>query len=410
MSPATKTGADDHDRLIDLAHLSSAVAHYLINAFSATVSNSELIRSPMSRATDAKEQGALASSIIDTALNASNVARKLIDRARSEVAFELDAQIGEPQTVDLNQLIEELVESEKRSGEAGIDWRWNPGTIAPIPGDRHQLRMMLARIVQNAKEALPGRSGTIEFSTHTDSRDWVIVTIHDSGCGMSQEVQRRAGEPFFTTKEDHAGVGLTIAQVIWRRHRGACSIESSPGAGTTAEITSDPARLRRATKVVLPGVGAFAQAMAELNSTGLGEAFCEAVRAGKPCLGVCLGLQLLFDASHEDGEHKGLGLLKGRVVRFAARPGLKIPHMGWNTLRVRKPVPLLAGLGPDISVYFVHSYHAVPEDREHVAAEADYSGAFPAIVWHENLMACQFHPEKSQSVGLAMYANFAALD
>jgi imidazole glycerol-phosphate synthase subunit HisH len=180
--------------------------------------------------------------------------------------------------------------------------------------------------------------------------------------------------------------------------------------GSSAEITSDPARVRRATKVVLPGVGAFAQAMDELQRTGLGEAFCEAVRAGKPCLGVCLGLQLLFETSYEDGEHKGFGLLKGTVDRFAARPGLKIPHMGWNTLRVLKPVPLLAGLGPDISVYFVHSYHAVPANREDVSAEADYSGAFPAIVWRENLMACQFHPEKSQSAGLAMYANFAAID
>jgi signal transduction histidine kinase len=240
MSPATNTRADDHDRLIDLAHLSSAVAHYLINAFSATVSNSELIRSPMSRTADAKEQAALASSIIDTALNASNVARKLIDRARSEVAFGLDEQIGEPQTVDLNQLIEEVIEAEKLSGEAGIDWRWSPGTIAPISGERHQLRMMLARLVQNARESLPGRCGSIEFSTHTDSRDWVIVTIRDSGCGMSPEVQRRASEPFFTTKEEHAGVGLTIAQVIWRRHRGACSIESSSGGGTTIRLSILP--------------------------------------------------------------------------------------------------------------------------------------------------------------------------
>jgi glutamine amidotransferase len=179
--------------------------------------------------------------------------------------------------------------------------------------------------------------------------------------------------------------------------------------GSTAEVTSDPARLRHATKVVLPGVGAFADAMAELRRTGLGEAFCDSVRQGKPCLGVCLGLQLLFDTSLEDGEHTGLGLLPGRVERFAARPGLKIPHMGWNTLRVKKPVPLLAGLGPDLSVYFVHSYHAVPENQEHVAAEADYPDPFPAIVWHENLMACQFHPEKSQTIGLSMYANFVAM-
>jgi glutamine amidotransferase len=147
--------------------------------------------------------------------------------------------------------------------------------------------------------------------------------------------------------------------------------------------------------------------MAELRRTGLGAAFVDAVRAGKPCLGVCLGLQLLFDSSTEDGEHEGLGLLPGRVVRFAPRPGLKIPHMGWNNLRACRPVPLLKDVGPEPSVYFVHSYHAVPDLAADVAAVADYPDPFVAIVWRDNLMACQFHPEKSQRVGLAMYANFA---
>jgi len=179
--------------------------------------------------------------------------------------------------------------------------------------------------------------------------------------------------------------------------------------GSGATVTSDPDRVHRATKVILPGVGAFADAIAELRRTGLGEAFSEAVRAGKPCLGVCLGLQLLFDVSEEDGEHRGLGLLPGRIVRFDPEPGLKIPHMGWNTLRVRKPAPLLDGLGPDPSVYFVHSYYARPDDPDDVAAEADYPGPFAAMVWRDNLMAAQFHPEKSQAVGLAMYANFARI-
>jgi glutamine amidotransferase len=178
--------------------------------------------------------------------------------------------------------------------------------------------------------------------------------------------------------------------------------------GSSAEITSDPEDVRRASKVILPGVGAFADAMAELSSTGLGDAFCEAVHAGKACLGVCLGLQLLFERSSEDGEHAGLGLLPGRVVRFASRPGLKIPHMGWNTLRICKPAPLLAGLPPSPSVYFVHSYHALPEHPDHIAAVADYPDPFAAVVWRDNLTACQFHPEKSQAVGLAMYANFVA--
>ena len=179
--------------------------------------------------------------------------------------------------------------------------------------------------------------------------------------------------------------------------------------GHGATVTSDPDAVRRASKVILPGVGAFADAIAELRRSGLGEAFSEAVRAGKPCLGVCLGLQLLFDVSEEDGEHQGLGLLPGRVVRFEPGPGLKIPHMGWNTLRVRRPAPLLGGLGPDPSVYFVHSYHARPDDPDDIAAEADYPAPFAAMVWRDNLMAAQFHPEKSQAVGLAMYANFARI-
>jgi glutamine amidotransferase len=179
--------------------------------------------------------------------------------------------------------------------------------------------------------------------------------------------------------------------------------------GHEALVTPDPAALRRASHVILPGVGAFADAMAELSRTGLAEAFAESVRAGKPCLGICLGLQLLFETSSEDGDHTGLGLLKGRVVRFPPRPGLKVPHMGWNTLKVRRPVPLLAGLDPEPSVYFVHSYYALPNCPDDVAAEADYPDPFAAIVWRDNLMACQFHPEKSQRVGLAMYANFAGL-
>ncbi len=177
--------------------------------------------------------------------------------------------------------------------------------------------------------------------------------------------------------------------------------------GGSAEITADPDRVRKASRVILPGVGAFADAMSELRRTGMDQAFIEAVRAGKPCLGVCLGLQLLFTTSAEDGDHQGLGLIPGRVVRITSRPGLKIPHMGWNTLTVRRPIPLLEGIGPDPSVYFVHSYHAVADRPEDVAAETDYSGPLTAVVSRENLSACQFHPEKSQRIGLAMYANFA---
>ncbi len=178
--------------------------------------------------------------------------------------------------------------------------------------------------------------------------------------------------------------------------------------GHAATITPDPDAVRRADFVILPGVGAFADAASELRRTGLGEAFVEAVRAGKPCLGVCLGLQLLFDISEEDGEHAGLGLIPGRIVRFASRTGLKIPHMGWNELTIRRPVPLLDSVGPNPSVYFVHSYYAAPANPAHVIAESEYPDPFAAVVGRENLVACQFHPEKSQAVGLRMYANFAS--
>ena len=179
--------------------------------------------------------------------------------------------------------------------------------------------------------------------------------------------------------------------------------------GQGATITSDPELVRRASKVILPGVGAFADAIAELRRTGLGEAFVEASRSGKPCLGVCLGLQLLFDVSEEDGEHRGLGLIPGRIVRFESEPGLKVPHMGWNTLRVRKPSDLLEGIELEPSVYFVHSYYARPDDPRDVVAESDHPRPFAAMVERDNLAATQFHPEKSQRVGLAMYANFARI-
>jgi glutamine amidotransferase len=179
--------------------------------------------------------------------------------------------------------------------------------------------------------------------------------------------------------------------------------------GHAAVVSPDPDQVRSASKVILPGVGAFADAVRVLRETGLGEAFRDAVAAGKPCLGVCLGLQLLFDESEEDGRHEGLGLLPGRVVRFRPAPGLKVPHMGWNTLQVRRPSPLLEGLDPEPSVYFVHSYHATPAEPADVIAESDHGGPFAAMVGRDNLAACQFHPEKSQKVGLAMYANFASL-
>ena len=176
-----------------------------------------------------------------------------------------------------------------------------------------------------------------------------------------------------------------------------------------AEITGDPGRVAGAAKVVLPGVGAFRDAIARLRETGLDQPITEHIAAGKPFLGICLGLQLLFTRSHEDGVHEGLDILPGEVVRFPDRAGLKVPHMGWNHLRLRADCPLFKGLPDGSAVYFVHSYYAVPKDPPLTCAEADYPTPFTAAVWRDNLFATQFHPEKSQAVGLTMLKNFARL-
>jgi len=180
--------------------------------------------------------------------------------------------------------------------------------------------------------------------------------------------------------------------------------------GHAAAVTSDPGRVADAGKVVLPGVGAFRDAIARLRETGLADAVAGHVAAGRPFLGICLGMQLLFTRGHEDGLHAGLDLVPGEVVRFPERPGLKVPHMGWNTLRLARPdCPLFAGLPPDPAVYFVHSYHPAPADPGVTAATADYPDPFTAVVWRGNVYATQFHPEKSQQVGLRMLKNFAGL-
>jgi len=172
------------------------------------------------------------------------------------------------------------------------------------------------------------------------------------------------------------------------------------------EITSDPRVVRGADRVVVPGQGAFADTMLGLTSRGLDEAVREAIAAGRPYLGICLGLQVLFDESEEHGPVRGLGLLRGRVVRFAARPGLKVPHMGWNSVVLRNGDTLWRGLPDPAYVYFVHSYYAVPDDPRITALTTDYGGDICAAVRHENLFATQFHPEKSQAIGLGLLANF----
>ena len=179
--------------------------------------------------------------------------------------------------------------------------------------------------------------------------------------------------------------------------------------GHQAVVTSDPAQVAAAAKVVLPGVGAFEDAIAELRRLNLVKPVLEAIDSGKPFLGICLGLQLLFDVSYENGRHEGLGVLPGEVVRFDLPKGYTVPHMGWNQLAIRRPAPVLDGIAEGTYVYFVHSYYVVPKDSQVIAAETDYGGTFCSMIWRDNVMATQFHPEKSQSEGLHILKNFAEL-
>lgn len=189
--------------------------------------------------------------------------------------------------------------------------------------------------------------------------------------------------------------------------------------GLSARITSDPDEVRRADGVILPGVGSFDDCVAKLRRFGLDKPVVEAVKADKPFLGICVGMQILFEYGDEGKGALGLGLLPGRVVRLGTASGvgpspglgMKIPHMGWNELRLRSNglCPLFRGLRDGTYVYFVHSYHAVPADPSVVAAATDYGGPVVAAVAKGNLFGVQFHPEKSSSVGLSILRNFGEL-
>lgn len=176
--------------------------------------------------------------------------------------------------------------------------------------------------------------------------------------------------------------------------------------GSVAEITRDLAKIQSARGVVLPGVGAFSACMENLDKFGLSEPIREIVRRKKPFLGVCLGFQLLFSESEEFGRQKGLDLFPGKVVGFRARENLKVPHMGWNRIEKKIDSPFLDGLSSGDYVYFVHSFYVVPENGSMVATTTDYGESFVSSVATESLFACQFHPEKSQDLGLRILANF----
>lgn len=184
--------------------------------------------------------------------------------------------------------------------------------------------------------------------------------------------------------------------------------------GSPATVTTNPADLAEASHIVLPGVGAFRDCMSNLEQAGFVEPIQQRIQEGRPFLGICLGLQLLFTESEEFGLHQGLNIIPGRVVRFPdgmTEQGqrLPVPHMGWNQISYQAPSPLFNGIAHGSNVYFVHSYYVVPDDSAVIAATCTYGIPFCASVCRDNVVATQFHPEKSQDIGLAMLKNFAAM-
>ena len=178
-------------------------------------------------------------------------------------------------------------------------------------------------------------------------------------------------------------------------------------AGVDATVTADPAAVKRARALIVPGVGAAADTMASLRAAELVEPIRDYIASDRPFLGVCMGMQALFDRSEEGGTHECLGVLHGSIVRFGA--GLTVPHMGWNTVELRRDHPVFDGVPDGSYFYFVHSYHPLPEDDAVVIGTTEYGVRFPAVVGTGNLIATQFHPEKSGEMGLRLYENFLRL-
>lgn len=176
--------------------------------------------------------------------------------------------------------------------------------------------------------------------------------------------------------------------------------------GVEARLTRNKKEIGGASAIVLPGVGAFKDCMENLEKYGLVEPLLRSIEKGKPYLGICLGLQILFSESEEFGSHKGLGLIKGRVVRFVPDSEHKVPHMGWNTIEKKKEAPLLQGVEDGDFFYFVHSYYVIPDQTQWISSLTTYGKPFVSSIWKENLFAAQFHPEKSQQKGLKILENF----
>jgi imidazole glycerol-phosphate synthase subunit HisH len=227
---------------------------------------------------------------------------------------------------------------------------------------------------------------------------------------------RIIGHPFFRAPLSNEGIiailwGMKIAIVDYGMANLRSVQKAFEAIGVDSAIVDSAEGINKADAVVLPGVGAVADAIRTIHEKGFAQAILDHIKKDKPFLGICLGLQMLFETCHEEGVHKGLGVIQGEVVRFDvdAAYGLKVPHMGWNQLQFVSDNPLYKGLPQGSNVYFVHSYHGVPADKAVAATLTDYGRPFVSSIRRGNLFATQFHPEKSQKVGLQILRNFADL-
>ena len=227
---------DDHldvsQRYNALGQLAAGVGHHVINAFAAIVSNAEILRLT-AQMPNAADPAVVADLIVKTAVEASTVARRLIDYSRPATATGTEL-------IALDQLVGEVIAAERAGGDASTTWAAELKPVPPIRGEASQLRMMLGLLLENAREALPATGGTITLATGVDDRGWVVLEVRDSGAGLTPEVQERAVEPFFTTKPGHLGVGLSIANGIWRRHRGTLAVRGRPGDGARVRLCVEP--------------------------------------------------------------------------------------------------------------------------------------------------------------------------
>jgi two-component system, NtrC family, sensor kinase len=223
---------DVSQRYNALGQLAAGVGHHVINAFAAIVSNAEILRLT-AQMPNAADPVAVAELIVKTAVEASAVARRLIDYSRAATATGSDL-------VALDRLAGEVVEAERSASDARITWDCDLQPVPPVRGDESQLRMMIDLLVANAREAIPESGGTITLVTGLDDRGWVVLEVRDSGVGLAPEVQERAVEPFFSTKPGHLGVGLSIANGIWRRHRGTLAVRGRPGDGARVRLCVEP--------------------------------------------------------------------------------------------------------------------------------------------------------------------------